>query len=337
VSALVIQTSFLGDVVLTTPLLASLAARGAVDVLVTPQAAPLLAGHPAVRTVLVYDKRGRNRGVVGFARQASTLRQNSYDVAYLAQGSHRSGALALAAGIPTRVGFDTSAGSRWYTHRVPYRRTAHHAARLLALAGESPGSNPRPSLSLTLAATAQAAQLLSTLPGRDKRPLVALAPGSVWATKRWAHFPALAAAIAPHARLVLIGGPDDRAAAQEIREAAGPHAALIDSIGIASLPVSAALIASSSAIVSNDSLPLHLASAMGTPTVAIFGPTVPAMGFGPLAPRAVIVQHHSLECRPCHAHGPMRCPLEHFRCMRDLPVAQVLDGLSTVGVAIPPP
>ena len=96
-SALVIQTSFLGDVVLTTPLLTVLAARGPVDVLVTPQAAPLLAAHPAVRTVLIYDKRGGDRGVAGFARQAAALRRASYDVAYLAQGSHRSGALAWAA------------------------------------------------------------------------------------------------------------------------------------------------------------------------------------------------------------------------------------------------
>src|SRR5262245_31857251 len=103
-SSLVIQTSFLGDTVLTTPLIAHLAVRGAVDVVVTPGSAPLLANNPSVRSVIVYDKRGRDRGVRGFARLVRQLRGRSYDAAYLAQGSVRSGALALTAGIPQRVG-----------------------------------------------------------------------------------------------------------------------------------------------------------------------------------------------------------------------------------------
>jgi heptosyltransferase-2 len=70
---------------------------------------------------------------------------------------------------------------------------------------------------------------------------------------------------------------------------------------------------------------MHLASAMETPTVAIFGPTVPAFGFGPLATRASVVGHESLPCRPCDRHGPQRCPLGHFRCMRELAPALVAE------------
>jgi heptosyltransferase II len=96
-ATLVVQTSFLGDVVLTTPLLAALARRGAVDVVVTPAAAALLEGHPAVRDVLVYDKRGAGAGARGFARLAARLRERRYAAAYHAQGSLRSAALSLAA------------------------------------------------------------------------------------------------------------------------------------------------------------------------------------------------------------------------------------------------
>ena len=139
--SLVVQTSFLGDMVLTTPLLAHLARRGPVDVLATPAAGALLAQNPAVRAVLPYDKRRRDRGIAGFARLASRLRRRNYDIAYLAQGSLRSAALAVSAGIPHRVGFDTSAGRALYTRRVPYDDTVHHAARLLAL-GEQSGESP---------------------------------------------------------------------------------------------------------------------------------------------------------------------------------------------------
>jgi len=81
-------------------------------------------------------------------------------------------------------------------------------------------------------------------------------------------------------------------------------------------------------LVTNDSAPLHLATAVGTPVVAIFGPTVPGFGFGPRGPRDAIVEHPSLACRPCSAHGPQVCPLGHHRCMRELSVASVLAAVA---------
>src|SRR5512134_1239448 len=103
---LVVQTAFLGDVVLTTPLLAALAARhGPVDVVTTPSAAPLLATHPAVHRVIPFDKKGADRGLAGLWRLARRLRAERYEIAYLPHRSLRSAALARLAGIPRRVGF----------------------------------------------------------------------------------------------------------------------------------------------------------------------------------------------------------------------------------------
>ncbi|MDQ2766775.1 MAG: hypothetical protein M3Y30_06425, partial [Gemmatimonadota bacterium] len=113
---LVVQTSFLGDTVLTTPLIAELAKRGPVDVVVTPASAPLLAGNPDIHELFVYDKRGADAGLRGFRRLAQRVRAPvtregaPSAVAYLAQRSARSGALALAAGYTQRVGFEGSAG-----------------------------------------------------------------------------------------------------------------------------------------------------------------------------------------------------------------------------------
>src|SRR5688572_19104174 len=115
-ATLVVQTSFLGDVVLTTPLIAELAKRSRVDVVTTLPGAQVLANNPAIRNTLVYEKREGDKGVSGFIRMAKRLRNpgkisglsnGGYDAAYMAQGSLRSAMLALAAGVKERIGFDT--------------------------------------------------------------------------------------------------------------------------------------------------------------------------------------------------------------------------------------
>lgn len=335
-SSLVVQTSYLGDTVLTTPLLVQLARRGPVDVVTTPASAALLANHPAVRTVIAYDKRGADRGLFGFLTLAQRLREAKYDAAFLAQGSWRSAGLALLAGIPSRTGFSTSAGRLLYSKRAVYRDDMHHAARLLMLArpnGREPLDDElRPSLYPGASERAAVDELLAREGVVAGARLIALAPGSVWGTKRWPYYPELAAAFGTSARVVIVGGEGDAELAAGIR-AAAPSA--IDATGRLSLLASAELIGRATAIVTNDSLPLHLASAMGTPTVAIFGPTVPQFGFGPLAPSRVVLGEDALPCRPCDRHGPQRCPLGHHRCMRDLAAGAALSAVDAVTGAAP--
>ena len=291
----------------------------------TPAGAALLANHPAVRRVVPYDKRGADAGVGGLLRIAASVGpEEAGSVAYLAQGSVRSAVLALRAGYRERVGFDTSAGRWLYSRRVTYRPEQHHAERLLRLArGDAAVILPdelTPSLHPQAAERAGVDELLASHGVRGER-LIALAPGSVWATKRWPGFPALAGSLATHGRIVVIGGAEDRELAAAIA-ATTPDA--IDATGRLSLLGSAELIRRGALLVTNDSLPQHLASAMGTPTVTIFGPTVPGFGFGPLAPRSISVGHETLPCRPCHPHGPAVCPLGHHLCMRDLGEPAVL-------------
>ena len=133
-TSLVIQTSFLGDVVLTTPLVAQLTVHGPVDVVTSPAAAGLLANNPDIRRVVTYDKRGRDSGLLGLRKLAREVRAPDADaVAYMAQGSVRSAALALFAGYRQRVGFATSAGRWLYTQQVPSGRAQHHVERLWRL------------------------------------------------------------------------------------------------------------------------------------------------------------------------------------------------------------
>ena len=275
----------------------------------------------------MYDKRGADGGPLGLWRMAQRVRAESTDaVAYCAQGSLRTVLLAMLAGYRSRVGFETSDGRPFYTRRIPYRVSQHHAERLLRLAlGDDdiiPLEELTPSLYPSEADRDAVDQLLATREVSASDRLIALAPGSIWATKRWPGFPALAALAVrtwPHRR--------HRRTARTVSWprsiVSAPRQAPSTPPGGSSLLASAELIRRASLLVTNDSLPQHLASAMGTRTVTIFGPTIPGFGFGPLAPGSVAVGHESLPCRPCHPHGPAKCPLGHHLCMLDLGVPNV--------------
>jgi heptosyltransferase-2 len=288
---------------------------GPVDVLVTPGAASLLQGHPAVREVIAYDKRGRDRGFRGWTRMAGALRKREYDRVYLPHRSLRSAALAIATDCGVRIGFSDSPVAWTYSERIE-PRGEHEIERIASLAG--PGPAPRPSLGLSEVERRVAAEWLERAGVR--RDFSALAPGSVWATKRWPYYADLASRLA--GSIVVVGGPEDREAGAEI--VARDPGRITSAAGELPLRVSAALIERASVLVTNDSAPLHIAGAVGTRVVAIFGPTVPAFGFGPLGAADRIAEVHGLTCRPCSKHGPMVCPLLHHRCMKDLAVAEVL-------------
>ena len=323
-ATLVIQTAFLGDVVLTTPLLSALSARhGPVDVVTTPVAAPLLETHPAVRTVIPYEKRGRDRGWAGLRRLGGRLKSERYERAYLPHRSLRTATLALLARIPSRIGF-SGPWSFLYTDSRPKSRTGHEADRLLALANEAPGA-----YAPHLLPTAEDEQLAAALVDES---FVALAPGSIWGSKRWPFYRELAARLGEQVSVVVVGGPDDVELGNEIIQAVGQSGRrAVNACGRLTLRESAALIGRATALVTNDSAPLHLATAMGTPVVALFGPTVTDFGFGPMRAGDVALGVDGLLCRPCSSHGPPQCPLGHHRCMRELTVAAVFAAIEDMG------
>jgi lipopolysaccharide heptosyltransferase II len=320
--SLVIQTSFLGDVILTTPLIAELARRGPVDVLATPGGATALANNPDIRSVIPYDKRNTYGSAQGLWQTLKQIRsRRPYEAAYLAQGSFRSGLIAMMTGAKERIGFASSTGRLLYTRQVAYRPDRHHVERLWSLAMSDCADPPtrdqiRPRLYPSDEERHRVDSLLRHC-GNIEEPFVALAPGSAWGTKRWPYYVELAKRLADDFRIAVIGSKADSEVASQIIDALRP-AVVINAVGNLPLLASAELIGRAQAIVTNDSAPQHLASAMGTPTLTIFGPTVPEFGFGPLSERNTVAGNNSLSCRPCDRHGPQRCPLGHWRCMREL-------------------
>jgi heptosyltransferase-2 len=326
---LVIQTAFPGDLILTTPLIRRAAERlkTPVDVVVIPAAAPVLANNPHVRDVIVFDKKGHDRGVAGLWRMVRLLRARGYEVSYHAQASTRSALLAFLARIPRRIGLRDAPGAFLYTHAVAARGEPHQVERLLHLADGAP-ERREPEVFPGPEEKAQVKALLADAGITGE--FVVLAPGSQWATKRWPYFPELARALAQEIPLAIVGGAGDRADARAIRTALGTGVPMADGVDVLSLLGSAELIRRARVLVSNDSAPVHLASAMGTPTVEIYGPTAPIFGFAARAPWSRVVEPDPLPCRPCHKHGPAVCPLVHHKCMRDTPIGRVLAEVRTV-------
>ena len=328
-TSLVIQTAFLGDVVLTTPLLEALAARhGPVDVVTTPAAAPLIETHPAVRRVIPYDKKGRDRGLGGLYRLARALRAERYECAYLPHRSLRTALAAWLARIPQRVGFDDGWRSL-YTDVRGRPKQGHEIDRMLALAGVAM-HRARPTLHVTLADRAATEGFLREHGIRER--FVALAPGSIWGSKRWPYYRELAERLAGRVEILVVGGPEDAGLAAEITAAvARSGGRAVSGCGRLTVRQAAEAIRRAAVLVTNDSAPLHLAQAVDTPTVAIFGSTVPSFGFGPRGPRDQVVEVDGLPCRPCSAHGPPSCPLGHHLCMKSLSVQDVLHAIEETG------
>jgi heptosyltransferase-2 len=282
-----------------------------------------------------YDKKGREAGLAGLRRLAASLRAERFARAVLPHRSWRSGALAVWAGIPERIGFDDAPARLTYTRRVERPRGGHEVERLLALAGGA-GSGERgagrtaPAVRLGLTDEDRAAADGWLAEHGITPGFVALAPGSIWGTKRWPGYGELAARLVAGGReVVVVGGADDaRLAGEVVAAGSGERGAgsgrIASAAGALALRASAALIARAEVLVTNDSAPLHLATATGTRIVAVFGPAVPAFGFGPRGPGDRVIEHPGLDCRPCSPHGPQVCPLGHHRCMREVGVEAVL-------------
>ncbi len=302
---LVIDTAFLGDLIFTLPLLENLGRAGhAVHLVARPRFGALAEGTPGLQRVWSFDKRGADRGPGGLWRLGRRLRAERFDLVLGAHPSARSGLLAAATGAPRRLGW----GPLGYTQRVP--RGPRFVEDALAL-GEAAGV-PMPTRRPRVRARAPHPPVP---PGA-----VACVPGARWATKRWpaARWRGLVEGLreAGHP-IVAVGGAD------EAPLAAG-WGAEVEAFGL-SLPATAGVLAGCAAVIGGDSGLVHLARAVGTPAVVLFGPT--AVTAHPDDAARIDLSVEGLACRPCSAHGPRRCPLGHHACLDRLGPHDVMGGL----------
>ncbi len=321
---LLVDTSFLGDVLCAEPLVRAAARRWPeepVDFLAGPGGAQMLQGHPQLREVLVFDKRGADRGLNGLRRMAGRLRRRGYLRAICSHRSWRTAGLLRLAGIPERTGFKGASAAWLYSRKIPYRNDLHEIERNLQLLGGGPWERPR--MFPSEAERQRAADLAPS------GPFVAIAPGSIWATKRWParHFEQVVRSLTrtDGIPVVLLGGPDDRELCDRIATVGDRR--VTDLCGRTRLRESFAVLERAAVLLSNDSAPMHMGVAAGIPVVAIYCSTVPGFGFGPRGERDLVLEVDGLACRPCGIHGHPECPEKHFRCGKDLDPASVLEAI----------
>jgi heptosyltransferase-2 len=330
---LVIQTAFIGDAVLTLPLvqvLKKVDADAIVDVLVIPRTSGLFSNHPAIHNVHIFDKRGEDSRLAGLRRLAHLISEGKYDVALIPHRSMRSALLPWLGRIPSRIGFDRSAGWFLMTKTIRYEPSVHEVERNLSLLcplGIQWTGKELPSLFPTLADIQEVDAFLENSGLSKPSNVIGIAPGSVWQTKRWLkerYTELVKSLVSAGLSSVLIGGKEDEQLCLEIKAGAASNHVAISS-GRLSVIQSAELIRRCRVLVTNDSAPMHLAVAMRTPVIAIFGSTVPGFGFAPYGNHSVILETKDLPCRPCSVHGSQRCPIKTFDCMVNVSVEAVFN------------
>ena len=311
---LVIQTAFLGDVVLATSVINSIKEQiptATVDVLVKKGHETLLLDHPSIRKVKTFDKQRKWREI---SRLIRDNRRENYSHIINIHRFFSSGLLAVLSRGKTLVGFDKNPWSRFYTLRLPHpvmqgiHETDRNFTLVSALGIERkakpslfPGENARQKV--------QAYQ---------QEPYVCFAPASVWETKQLPMEQWVELSKKQDHVIYLLGGPSDHTLCESIStQSTGRTVNLADQL---SLMESIALMKGAVRNYVNDSGPLHFASAVNAPVTAFFCSTVTDFGFGPLSDDSEVKEVSGLDCRPCGLHGKKECPEGHFKCGKEMVV-----------------
>lgn len=316
---LIIQTAFIGDVILATPIVASLRRhfpQADIDFLVRKGNESLLAGHPYLRKVLIWEK---SRKYQQLFRMLFAIRKTRYDVVINCQRFAASGILTAFSGAGETIGFKKNPLSLFFSRRLPHnigdgvhevQRNQTLIRHLVGDAVEMPRLYPAP-------ADYEHSRALA-----NGQSYVCIAPSSVWFTKQWpAHkWLAFMQKIPSNLPIFLLGSKGDAPLCEQLCASVVNQQAT-NLAGQCSFLESAALMQGAAMNYVNDSGPMHLASAVNAPVLSIFCSTVPAFGFGPLSKQSIIVEtQEALACRPCGLHGFKACPEGHFKCAESIPV-----------------
>ena len=332
---LVIQTAFIGDVILTLPLIQTLKQsypQSSIDVIVVPRTAEIFTNHPAISKIITYDKRGSDKGVKGLLRLRTKFIPQKYDLVIVPHRSLRSALLTWLLKPAMSIGFDRSAGHWLFKKNVHYNPSSHEIERNLSLL--NPLKLPTVAVMLPrLYPSDQDVKIIDSILIEYKlnqyKNVLAVAPGTIWNTKRWPvdRFASVCKQIASENNaILLIGGKEDVALCTNVIEIAQVKN-IFNIAGKLSLLQSAELIRRCKVLISNDSAPMHIAVAMETPVIAIYGATIPGFGFAPRGPRDVVVETNGLKCRPCSIHGGNMCPIKTFDCMQSISPDVVVNKL----------
>jgi lipopolysaccharide heptosyltransferase II len=319
---LIIQTAFIGDVVLATSLVENIHAAfpsASIDFLVRLGNESLLEGHPLIRRVLIWNK--KEKKLPNLFRMLRTIRKEKYDKVINVQRYAATGLLTAFSGAKERIGFDKNPLSFLFSRRVVHEfKSVHEIDRnhlLITHFINAPVMRPR------LYPSQRDEERISKY---VHQPFITISPASVWFTKqypplKWASF---MNKLPDDYSIILLGGPDDRSLSEAIIQMTKSNSP-VDLCGELSFLQSAALMKHAHMNYVNDSAPMHFASAVNAPVAAVYCSTVPGFGYGPLSDvKHIIERREPLYCRPCGLHGYASCPQGHFKCALEIEEEQLL-------------
>src|SRR6266571_936130 len=331
---LVIRLSSLGDILLTTPVLRVLREHcpaAHIDFLTKAAYQDVLRANPCVDRLLLWEPQQ------GLKETLRRLRQTRYDIVVDLQRTLRSCLLYHGLLARRKLAYTKRTIRRallvhlgWNTLRAMTPVPELYVAPLRRLGITA----PLPPLEMHL--TAESREAMRTYVRQEisenvGRPLLAVAPGAHWSTKRWPveRFATVAQELAQTqgAAVVVLGSGEDARLAQELCQRLSVP--VLNTTGKLSLMHTAALLQQCHLLLSNDSGLMHMTTALRVPVVAIFGPTVQEFGFYPFKAAAQVVST-TLACRPCSTKGTTRCPRGHHQCMQQVTVAHVLAAASKI-------
>lgn len=326
-----IHTSFVGDIILSIPLLKainSLFKPKSITVLTTPANKEVFERFPFITDIIIYDKKNLHKNHLAFLKIIMNLRNQKYDLAFLPHRSFRSALISFLARIPMRIGFHDSNNyfiRFLYTHKIGRQLKEHEINKnlrlLTPLLGEKLHFDKElpEDFSYKIPFTEKEAKYISSLVPPLK--YIIFAPCSNWDTKAWPakNYSALANMFADldyNIVLVASSSKNDLGTCLQIEKDVKKNL-VINLAGKTSIAELSALASRANLMITNDSAPMHVGAAHNIPLIAIFGPTTKELGFYPFSTRAVTMEK-DLFCRPCGLHGHKKCPNKNFECMTQI-------------------
>lgn len=327
---LIVQTSFLGDTILSTPVIAAIKRiypDAELWMMTTPLSVQLVERDPLLTGVIPYDKRGQDKGIKGLLNMAGRLRSMDFNLVYSLHRSYRTSVLLFLAKIPMRIGFSQAKLSFLYHETFTRDPKDHDVIRnLTILTGhDSPSALPG---DLRLFAPEYDEIRKDVSRAIPDSPYAVLVPGSAWETKMWHHdgFRQTGLYLRDKGfQVVLLGANEDCETNSNVAKGTD----FIDLAGKTRISEAMHIMKHATLAVCNDSMSLHMASAFKIPTVVIFCATSPTFGFGPWRNKARVVEK-KLSCKPCSPHGGRRCPQGTDACMKDLSYKEVVSAIESI-------
>lgn len=316
---LVIQTAFLGDAILTLPMIQELKKKNSesiLDVLANPSTEIIFSSSSYVDNVIVIDKREKHKSIKRLNNFIKELREKSYSIIYSPHRSFRSAYITIKLGVRETYGFDNSSFKYAYKNIVKYKQTDHEVQRNLELIGEDTKDKSwKISPEIIIAETEK--EKVTDILSSDKidTEFIAVAPGSVWETKRYPkeyYSEVIKSLIAKNEKVVLIGGENDKLLCDEI--AFNTNDKVKNLAGEFSVTETIQLLGSAKLLITNDSAPTHMGMCADIPVLTIYCSTAPGFGFYPYNNKSRYLSYDKLDCKPCGIHGYNECPVKSFDC-----------------------